>query len=173
MQQDQSKIIFLICDDEEQYRETNTSLVSRVMRMKFVEPIPHEIHVFENGHGPLDFLEKKDDTKGVILISDHDMPRMTGSDLFGALDSLDLLPAHTFLCSRMQPDIFQMLVIDNLGIADAEKKITLLPKGGGYPFANHLPPAIQAVGKEIGIDLALRPQAQAPANGGKQGVEPQ
>lgn len=156
---EQAKVIFLLCDDEQEYRERHKSLLEGLLRRSF-DNIPHEIHVFDDGAGPLKFLEQRKDAKGIVLISDHDMVRVTGSDLFRGLDAKGLLPENTFLCSRMQPEYFQLLVIDALGIADAEKKIKLLPKQGvGFHFARNLPEAIQVAGREVGIDLVPRPTA--------------
>jgi hypothetical protein len=72
MPQDQQKVIFLICDDEEKYRECNAFVVVGELERKFSSAVPHEMHFFENGAGSLRFLKEKGNAAGVVLISDYD-----------------------------------------------------------------------------------------------------
>ena len=154
MQQDLSKVIFLLCDDDARQLDFNRELLEGLLRRTFNIFSP-EIHPFDDGDGVLKFLEDRKSAKGVVLISDQVMDRMRGSELFRALDAKGLLPENTFLCSSMPREDFQALVDYDLGIDNAEKKIKFLPKNGvGYHFNQNLPQAIQAAAREIGLDVA-------------------
>jgi hypothetical protein len=77
------------------------------------------------------------------------------------------------MCSRISPDLFQQLVIRELSAGDTEKKIQLIPKDNlGRMFAKYLPAAIQNAAKEIGLDVALRPERQPRTDGHKPGAKP-
>jgi len=119
---DRAKITFVTCDDVPLELQGHSVAINKALEGK---ELPYEIVQFDDGSGAERYLKEKGNSKGVILITDGFMKRLTGFELLKNLKAVQLLPTNCVVCSSIDipgyKDCMDMVKIDHKTVSFINK----------------------------------------------------
>jgi FixJ family two-component response regulator len=156
----EKKIVFVVCDDDAPILGMHERNIHAVMNGK---NLPYEVFKFGGGAGSLQFMRERKSALGVVLMTDGEMPGVSGVQLIDSLRKEQLLPSNVIFCTFMLRARFDEAA-KKYDLPDTVKFVQKNQARGEF-----LHPFIIQATQEIGLKYPSRPVQ--PRNDKTDGVE--